>query len=250
MSPRSNYDKHPCIPVRTSTADYRVGWRNVIDRLKPWCAESRCTLAFECYPCTFEGIIKDALVEGLRPTGVIFTSDLLTAPHCMDKLLAPVWGDDPVFGRMNGHWVVSLTTRNALLLSEPPRCGKTDTARYVAAEFQALGYNVREGSDVEEALRYLLDAEPGDRLFLLDDPPGGLHVEPGSTGEVKPLTIAACLAHFPPHKATGYLAFHERVFSRTETQIFTNSEILHKSTRSPLFAFLSNELRSAERPWS
>ena len=101
MSPRSNYDKHPCIPVSTSTADYRVGWRNIIDRLKPWCAESRCTLAVECYPGTFEAIIKDALVEGLRPAGVIYTPDLLKAPHCVDKLLAPVLSDDPVFGRMN-----------------------------------------------------------------------------------------------------------------------------------------------------
>ena len=75
-------------------------------------------------------------------------------------------------------WVVSLTNSNALLLSGPPRCGKTDAARYVASEFQVLGYKVRQGSEVEEALRYLLDAEPEDRLFLLDDPLGGLHVEP------------------------------------------------------------------------
>jgi mannose-6-phosphate isomerase class I len=101
MSPRSSYDKHPCIPVSTSTGDCWVGWRNVIDRFKPCCAESRCTLAVECYPGTFEAIIKDALVEGLRPAGVIYTPDLLKAPYCVDKLLAPVLSDDPVFGRMN-----------------------------------------------------------------------------------------------------------------------------------------------------
>jgi hypothetical protein len=101
MSLRSNYDKQPCIPVRTSAADCRVGWRNIIDRLRPSSAESRCTLCVECYPGAFERIIKDALVEGLRPTAVIYTPDLLKAPHCVDKLLAPVLGDDPVFGRMN-----------------------------------------------------------------------------------------------------------------------------------------------------
>src|SRR5216684_132023 len=101
MSPKSNYDKHPCIPVSTSAADYWVGWRNISDRLKPSSAESRCTLAVECYPGTFEGIIKHALVEGLRPAGVIYTPDLLKAPRFVDKLLAPVLGDDPVFGRMN-----------------------------------------------------------------------------------------------------------------------------------------------------
>ena len=82
-------------------ADCQVGWRNVIDRLKPWCAESRCTLAVECYPGTFEALIKDVLVEGLRPAGLIYTPDLLKAPPRVDRLLAPVLGDDPVFGRMN-----------------------------------------------------------------------------------------------------------------------------------------------------
>ena len=73
MSPKSNYDRHPCIPVSTSAADCRVGWRNIIERLKSSSAESRCTLAVECYSGTFEVIIKDALVEGWRPTGVIYT---------------------------------------------------------------------------------------------------------------------------------------------------------------------------------
>jgi len=47
-------------------------------------------------PGTFEGSIKDALVEGLRPTKVVYTPDLLKAPNCVDKMLAPVLGDDPV----------------------------------------------------------------------------------------------------------------------------------------------------------
>jgi len=101
MSPKSNYDKHPCIPVSTSAADCRVGWRNIIERLKSSSAESRCTLAVECYPGTFEVTIKDALVEGLRPAGMIYTPNLLKAPRTVGELLAPVLGDDPVFGRMN-----------------------------------------------------------------------------------------------------------------------------------------------------
>jgi hypothetical protein len=128
MSPKSNYDKHPCIPVSSSAADCRVGWRN-IDRLKPWSAANRCTLAVECYSGTFEEIIRDALVEGLRPASVIYTPDLLKAPHCVDKLLAPVLGDDPVFGRMNeidlqaffdesklSHAREKITTRKNVLL--------------------------------------------------------------------------------------------------------------------------------------
>src|SRR5260370_14732499 len=102
MSPRSNYDKYPCTPASTSAAYCWVGWRNIIDRLKPSSAESRCTLAVECYPGTFEGSIKDALVGGLHPTEVVYTPDLLTAPNCVGRMLATVLGDDPVFGHMNG----------------------------------------------------------------------------------------------------------------------------------------------------
>jgi mannose-6-phosphate isomerase class I len=101
MSPRSNYDKYPCTPVSTTAAQCWVGWRNIIDRFKPSSVESRCTLAVECYPGTFEGSIKDALVKGLRPTEVVYTPDLLKRPDCVDKMLAAVLGGDPVFGRMN-----------------------------------------------------------------------------------------------------------------------------------------------------
>ena len=101
MSPRSNYDKYPCTPVSTSATQCWVGWRNIVDRFTPSSVESRCTLTVECYPGTFEGSIKDALVEGLRPTEVVYTPDLLKRPDCVDKMLAAVLGDDPVFGRMN-----------------------------------------------------------------------------------------------------------------------------------------------------
>jgi len=37
----------------------------------------------------------------LRPTEVVYTPDLLKTPNCVDKMLAPLLGDDPVFGRMN-----------------------------------------------------------------------------------------------------------------------------------------------------
>jgi hypothetical protein len=100
MLPRSNYDKYPCTPVSSSANQCWVGWRNIIDRLKP-SVESRCILAVECYPGTFEAPIKDALVEGLHPAEVIYTPDLLKAPNSVDKMLAEVLGDDPVFGRMN-----------------------------------------------------------------------------------------------------------------------------------------------------
>lgn len=81
MSPKSNYDKHPSIPVSASPDECGVGWRSIIERLQPFCAEGRCTLAVECYPSTFAGIVKDALLEGLHPAGVIYTPELLRDPR-------------------------------------------------------------------------------------------------------------------------------------------------------------------------
>ena len=101
MPRKSNYDKRPCIPVSTTASQCWVGWREIIRRLTPFFAENRCVLAVDCYPGTFERAIKHALAEGLYPSEVIYTPDLLKAPKCVDNMLAPVLGDDPVFGRMN-----------------------------------------------------------------------------------------------------------------------------------------------------
>lgn len=101
MSRKSNYDKRPIIPISASTSECWVGWKAIIDRFKPLAAESRCIVAVECYPGTFEEKIKDVLVEGLGPGALICTQDLLKPANCVDKMLAGVLGDDPVFGRMN-----------------------------------------------------------------------------------------------------------------------------------------------------
>lgn len=101
MSRKSNYDKRPVIPISASTSECWVGWKAIIDRFKPLSAESRCIVAVECYPGTFEEKIKDVLVEGLGPGALICTQDLLKPANCVDKMLAGVLGDDPVFGRMN-----------------------------------------------------------------------------------------------------------------------------------------------------
>ena len=65
-----------------------------------------------------------------------------------------------------------LGREGVLLLSGMPRTGKTYAARFVASEYETLGYAVRELGDMEEAGRWLL--EPGDahRLAVVDDPLG------------------------------------------------------------------------------
>jgi len=65
-----------------------------MDRLKSFWVQARYTLTVECYPGTFEGSIKDALVEGLLPTEVVYTPGLAEGPKCVDKMFAPVLGED------------------------------------------------------------------------------------------------------------------------------------------------------------
>lgn len=101
MARHSNYDKFPLVPVSASAAQCWVGWRNVIDRLRPLAAEPSCVLCVECYPGAFEQQIRQALEEGLNPRKTIYTPDLLKSAPCVDQMLADVLGDDPVFGRMN-----------------------------------------------------------------------------------------------------------------------------------------------------
>jgi hypothetical protein len=67
----------------------------------------------------------------------------------------------------------ALSAKNCLLLSGPPRCGKSEAARLVAAKFEQLGYDVQQGTDVEAAGRFLLEPTNSERLFVLDDPLGG-----------------------------------------------------------------------------
>jgi mannose-6-phosphate isomerase class I len=101
MSRTSNYDKRPCVPISTSSAQCCVGWREVISRLSSASTESRCVLCVECYPGAFERSIRNALEEGLRPSEIIYSPDLLRPAHSIDNMLGDVLGDDPVFGRMN-----------------------------------------------------------------------------------------------------------------------------------------------------
>jgi len=101
MARKSNYDKHPCVSVGTSTAQCWVGWRETNERLRATLAEKRCVLCVECYPGTFEHVVRKALEEGLRPARAICAPDLLKSPREVDEMLRPVLGDDPVFGHMN-----------------------------------------------------------------------------------------------------------------------------------------------------
>lgn len=72
-------------------------------------------------------------------------------------------------------WYEELKNKNLIMFSGMPRVGKTNAGKWLAAEFQYVGYRVFVTQSVEEAERFLLDPIPSHRLVLLDDPLGGVH---------------------------------------------------------------------------
>jgi hypothetical protein len=101
MPRKSNYDKHPCVPVSASGSECSTGWPQILQRLDGSANLDKCVACVECYPGTFERMIGKILGEGLRPSAQIFTADLLKPAAKVDTMLQRVLGDDPVFGRMS-----------------------------------------------------------------------------------------------------------------------------------------------------
>lgn len=78
---------------------------------------------------------------------------------------------------VEAEWIKTASKRKVLLLSGPPRCGKSYAARYVAAHFQDIGFELRQGRDADEASRFLLEPSAVERVYWLDDPLGGVRLE-------------------------------------------------------------------------
>jgi hypothetical protein len=89
--------------------------------------------------------------------------------------------DGYVIRGAEGEWTKTASRKKVLLLSGPPRCGKSYAARYVAAHFQDLGFELRQGRDVDEAIRFLLEPSTVERVYWLDDPLGGIRLESDAT---------------------------------------------------------------------
>ena len=99
----SNYDKSPCVQVRSSAVGCQVGWAAILERLRAVASASKsCVVCVECYPGVYEEELERVLADGLRPATVICARSLLKSPQEIERLVGPCLGDDPVFGRMNG----------------------------------------------------------------------------------------------------------------------------------------------------
>src|SRR5579863_2537576 len=102
MRRKSNYYKFPIISVRSAGADCWENWPVILDRLRPYGAETNSVICMECYPGVLELPLRRALEEGLHPAAVIMTTDFLKSSPAIERMVGDVLGDDPVFGRMSG----------------------------------------------------------------------------------------------------------------------------------------------------
>jgi len=101
MGRESNYEKFPIFTVSGCGSESWEGWPRILERLEAFAAPEQCTISLECYPGVLEKALISTMVEGLRPPGLIVTSDLLKSPSEIELMVSSVLGDDPVFGRMN-----------------------------------------------------------------------------------------------------------------------------------------------------
>ena len=102
MRRETNYERFPICTVSRCGSESWEGWPRILERLEAFAAPGPRTISLECYPGVFEKALISTLVEGLRPPGLIVTSDLLKSSSEIERMVSSVLGDDPVFGRMNG----------------------------------------------------------------------------------------------------------------------------------------------------
>lgn len=73
-----------------------------------------------------------------------------------------------------GQWQDSIAKNKALLLSGPPKCGKTYAAEHFSAAYEEMGYEVEKGTSVGAAERFLSMSVSNPRAYILEDPLGAI----------------------------------------------------------------------------
>lgn len=195
MHRKSNYDKFPFVPVLGCGAESWEGWPRILERLKAFSTSEAFVISVECYPGAFEKELTSTLEEGLRPTGIIRTSELQKSAPEIELMLGDVLGDDPVFGRMNElqledffdprklararehvrHWnrglLVIIGTGASLVSTEPDLLVYADMARWEIQRRQRrnvignLGAdNLQESAGLKYKRAFFVDWRAADRL--------------------------------------------------------------------------------------
>ena len=94
------YDKYPYLRVSAANACL-CGWEAIAKVLCECLRSQRRVLCVECYPGVFVNDVRHWLTALLKPSLVISTEDLLLPSDELNRRVAPILTDDPVFGIMS-----------------------------------------------------------------------------------------------------------------------------------------------------
>jgi mannose-6-phosphate isomerase class I len=87
-----NYDKAPAI---SADGECVLGWDSITETL---CSEHQQIVVVECYPGVRDDELLPALINGLKPTCVIKTSECLKSHEAIKALVQPDVTEDAIFG--------------------------------------------------------------------------------------------------------------------------------------------------------
>lgn len=97
----SNYDKFPVTEFPALSSHACSGWKEIFARWRA-AAKGDFIICIETYPGVATAPILEAVRAGLEPTLLVDAAKALKPAAEIETMVAPILGDDPVFGRMNG----------------------------------------------------------------------------------------------------------------------------------------------------
>jgi mannose-6-phosphate isomerase class I len=96
------YDREPYIPVSSDRDQCRKGWEAIGHLLREFLTGDRRVACVECYPGVFVDDVRDRMTAIFTPSLIISTENLFLSPTELDRRMASMLTDDPVFGVMSG----------------------------------------------------------------------------------------------------------------------------------------------------
>ncbi|MBY5379342.1 hypothetical protein [Rhizobium leguminosarum] len=143
--------------------------------------ETAATIAVRLHQILFDvGVPSDRLFDGIARLKQVVADDRAARPDVFATLrevlaeFAPEQLARPKY-MLRGHenaLAADLAGERAILLSGPPRVGKSWSALQLAGGLQKLGYEVARSKHIDQADRFLNDPVRKPRAYVLEDPLG------------------------------------------------------------------------------
>ena len=143
--------------------------------------ETSATIAVRLHRKLFEARVPtDRLADGVARLKQVVTADRAARADVFGQLhavladFAPEQMAPPKYlpRGIEHELTACIAQEKALLLSGPPRVGKSWTAMQLAGGMQRQGYEVARSGHIDQAERFLNDPVRGQRAYVLEDPLG------------------------------------------------------------------------------